>query len=303
MKTSRGWSPPALLAAAALLLPAGRAGALSARNGAAQASFQGLSPGAAYRLDASPPRMTVTDTGAEPIVVSLSLTTPGTGELVDGYEPMPAAWARLGSRTLALSPGQTGVVTGEVRVPAGAREGPGRYQLRWTSVARTASGTALRLTSRVLVGVSDDDLLARAARDAPKERGPFVLAVRQAHVQDAPLGKAVSLARLEAAAKAAAVGERDAVLAVRPVDASLAWDELPRGFAPAPDPRFVRPKDGPVVRVKAGTVAQVPLVLDVPDEPRYRGRRWAFAVAVSDVGGGEPQYFRLLVETAGGTER
>jgi hypothetical protein len=53
------------------------------------------------------------------------------------------------------------------------------------------------------------------------------------------------------------------------------------------------------VKVPAGTVAAAALELRVPDEPRYRGRRWAFVVAADAEAGGRTgrSLYVLSVET------
>jgi hypothetical protein len=82
-----------------------------------------------------------------------------------------------------------------------------------------------------------------------------------------------------------------------------AWPEglrAPQGHARAPNPRWL--KTGPPVKVKAGSVVPAALELLVPDEPRYRGRRWSFLVAADAEGGGRPgrALFVLNVETETG---
>ncbi len=290
----------AIVAAALLLGALGpRAWALSMRNSAAEAVLDGLSPGTSYRLESSPAALAVTNTGREDVSVDVELAPPGPGELKDGYEPMPASWAKLVSKRLSLAAGKTGPVAGVLSLPSGAGDGPGQYQLQWRTRGQTSDGTWLRLVSRLLVRVGDEERIRRERGRMREAPGEIEVVTRDRSADGAPLGKAVPLAGLNAALKLVNAGERAARVALRPVDADDAVGRTPDGYSPTPNPRFVRAAE-PVIDVPPGKVVEAPLILEIPDEPRYRGRRWVFAVAVTPIGAGEAptQYFRLLVSTS-----
>lgn len=302
-KPLKGRRGRVLSAALATALFAGPAGAVSLRMSARDALIDG-SPGGDYKLEAQPPGLAVTDTGQEPVDVAMSLAPPTPRELKDGYEPLPAAWMKLLTARVALKPGESSPVAGWIRLPASTRAGPGQYQADCVADASAGGGETLRLAARVLVRVDDEDEIGRAEKKAPRGDAVVSVVTHQKDVAAPSLGKAVELREVNAALKVADLSDRPAWVAVRSVSAEEAPGKLPDGYEPSPNPRFLRPQRA-VVELAGNSVVEAPLVLDIPDEPRYRGRRWVFAVSVTPLGrpGALPEYFKLFVTTRGETLR
>jgi hypothetical protein len=76
--------------------------------------------------------------------------------------------------------------------------------------------------------------------------------------------------------------------------------KIEEGFAPAPNPNFLKPAS-PVVSVAGDSVVEARFSLEIPDQGRYRGRAWVFSIHVDplEAAEGSAKDFRLFVKTAG----
>jgi hypothetical protein len=280
---------------------------LALRSGASRTVVNGLRPGKTCPLAAcagGPLRLA--NTGTEPATARLSVLPPEPGGLQDGYEPAPsAAWVTLTRGEMALAPGKEEPVNGQVKVPDG-KAAPGLYQLDWLADAVSPSGLRLKLRSRLLLRVGDaadekedaDWALKRKAAARGPDAG--VLLPRTKVAVRARAGRKARLSELGAAVKVANVGEGRRLVRVTVAPGQISG---PEGYEPCPNPGFLK---GPRrLELAPGQVAEAPLWLEVPDQPRYRGRRWAFEVGVQSLDSpeDEPQTVTVLVDTEGTAAR
>lgn len=293
----RRWSTAACLAA--LLAGAGMARALSLRSTRAEAFLGEHRPGGrvSYARALGEP-LGVENAGAEPARVELSVSIPPPERLADGYEPLPdASWVRLDPAAHALGPGERGGTDVLVSLPRDARLEGRQFQYEVLLRGRGKDGGGLTLRTRLLLAVGHGDP-PEVPRDPPEG---FLLSPPRGTAREAPLGRRHPLAGT-GALKLVNAGTRDLTVRLSTLRAWPAGHEAPEGYARAPNPRWL--KTGPPVRVEAGSVAPAALELLVPDEPRYRGRRWSFLVAADAEGGARPgrALFVLNVETETASE-
>ena len=278
--------------------------ALALRNGAASVAVNGLRAGKSCRLaECAKTKLSLLNTGSEAASVALSVAVPPTTDLEDGYEAAPsAAWVTLEQSGWKLQPGSEGATDAVVAVPRDGRLKPGQYQLNWLADGKTGGGLMLRLRSRLLLRVEDedeDDWRRERERAAKRPDAAVKLLGDKTDLRRAPLGRRVELRDLGAALKVANLGEGAQVVRLR----VRAPEQAPRGYEPCPNPGFLTvPKR---LKAAAGKVAEVPLELEVPDQPRYRGRRWAFEVTAQplEAAGEEPESVIVLVNTEGVSAR
>lgn len=285
-------------AALLALLAAEPVWALSMRHSAADARAAGVSPGGSYALGSPPTALTIANTGRDPAEVDLKAAAPGAGELRDGYEPIPGgSWLELDARRLVLRPGEERAVPALLTLPR-RPDDLGQFQAQLVSESRSPDGGVLRLVSSVLVTLEDEDARAVEKARAKAERRPGVeiaLGSREKTFVVRPGRRAP----LDGALKVANVGEEKAgvvvTVGVPPPDG------LPKGVEPAPNPRFVRVKKR-VDMIPKGKVEELELEVEVPDQPRYRGRAWAFDVTVEALEREFPktETLRLYVKTEDG---
>lgn len=283
----------------ALLAGAGAARALSLRSTRAEAFLGEHRPGSrvSYARELGEP-LGVENAGAEPARVELSPVLPPPGRLADGYEPLPElSWVRLDRASHALGPGERGGTDVVVSLPRDARLEGRQFQFDGLIRAKTADGGGLTLRTRLLLAVGDGDP-PEVPRDPPEG---FLLSPARATAEGVPPGRRYPLAGA-GALKLVNAGTKDLTVRLSTLRAWPPGLEPPEGHARAPNPRWL--KTGPPAKVKAGSVMPAALELLVPDEPRYRGRRWSFLVAADAEGGARPgrALFVLNVLTQGAQE-
>lgn len=285
---------PGLAAALIVALAAGSGWGLSMRHSAAEARVDGARPGAAYPLPVAA-GLTVANTGRDAADVALETAEPKAGELKDGYEPIPkAGWLSLGERAMTLAPGETLGVPATVSVPKNADE-LGQFQAQLKTQSRAADGSRLDLVSSVLVVLADetDEEVEKARKKAEKRPGvEAVLAAREKSFE-VELGRKV---KLDGALKVANVGTEKAMVVVT-VGVPAAEDAR-KGYEPSTNARFVRAEKR-VETIEPGKVEDIRLDFSAPDEARYRGRAWEFAVTVEPLESERPekQTLKLFVRT------
>lgn len=275
----------------------GPARALSLRNSAAELTV-GLKPGGEAR--AGP--LALTNTGMERVTLLHEVLPPTAGELKDGYDPLPdPGWIRLVKPPSGLDPGAEGRTEALIAPPKrkGLSKGlkPGWYQAQWVSEARTSGGLVLRLPAKLLLRVKPErGRLEERRRKARKREGlDFVLSPPQRRLK-AALGRAGPAGTLKLANPNEAIVAFEAE-AVEPAQAADA-PQLEKGWEWAPNPDWLRAA-AEYAEVAAGTVGGLGLTLEIPDQERYRGRKWAFLVEVRMLESQEEKTRRhlLLVET------
>lgn len=281
MSTARA-APWAWLAAVTLTAAASHA--LSLRSTRAEAFLGDVRPGSRVSWsEATGAPLEVLNTGGEPATVTVSLANPPPERLLDGYEPFPdPGWARAAVVSHALEPGKSGATDITVTVPKDRSLEGRQFQLECALTGRSADGSLLRLRTRLLLAVGDGD----PPTGPPAPPGwAFEVTPRSVTLPRAAQGRTSPLRGPGfAGLKLANAGEREATVRIAAV---RAWPEgmsPPSGYAAAPNPRWL--SGGPPVRVPAGTVRAAELSLDVPKDPRYRGKKWAFLLAADVETGG-----------------
>lgn len=282
----------------ALFWGAAAAHALSLRSTRAEAFLGEARPGGrlSYARALGAP-LGVENAGGEPARVELSVSIPPPRDLADGYEALPdPRWVRLDGASHALDPGRSGTTDVSVELPRDAGPEGGQYQFDCLIRGHGPGGGGLTLRTRVLFAVGGGDP-PEVPRDPPEG---FLLSPTRARAEGAPLGRRHPLAAGAGGLKLVNAGTRDVTVRLSTLRAWPEGADPPEGFARAPNPRWL--KTGPPLRVKAGTVEAARLELLVPDEPRYRGRRWSFLVAADAEAGGRAgrSLFVLSVETETG---
>ena len=262
---------PASFWLAAMLLAAD-ADALSLRSTKAEAFLGDVRPGsrAVFGQAAGAP-LGAENAGGEEVDVGFSAASPPPERLKDGYEPLPdLRWVALTGESRRLGPGERAETDAIVTVPKNAAGG--QYQFDLLLSGRSPGGSGLTLRTAVLLAVG-----AGEPEDVPPEPegSAFTLSPSKGRLERAPLGRAPKDLR---GPKLANAGEEDLVVRLTAVRARPADMRLEEGYTPAPNPLWLT--SGSPVRVPAGGVVEAPLRLLIPARERYRGRRWAFTVAV-----------------------
>jgi hypothetical protein len=270
-------------------ISAGRCHALGLRTSAAEIFLGDVRPGKVAV------ELSVENTGAEKAIVEVAIETPPPSRLKDGYEPLPdmrkAVVVKGPSRP--LEPAEKSALDIVAAIPRSLAGG--QYQFDCLLKGRNAGGSELTMRTAVTLSVGEG-----VSPDISREPGAsgFSVSPAKAHLADIPLGKRTAArSNTFRALKTVNAGETELVVRARTV---RAWDEsvtIEEGYEPAPNPHWLQ--SGPALRVEPGQVSEMTFTLEIPRQQRYRGRKWAFVVAVDAEGGGRVSrtWWTLYVRT------
>jgi len=268
--------------------------------------FVGQTPSAATTRD----RLTVVNTGQDPIGVVMLLEPCPAGELRDGYEPIPnLSWIQLDPPRFSLEPGESGVSAILVSPPNDPSLQGGQFELVWRATATVpSSGAELLPRSHIFVTIQLGS--ATVSSITPQAMGgarvpvsvPFTLSPPGGIADNVPLGRKMNLRDLGFVIKLGNPNSQDEVFSVRSAcDNSNDSDQV---FRCSPNPNFLMPAAS-TVRVPANSVAEAVFTLQIPNEARYQGRHWVFVAQAAPVNGvpSDAKAFRLTVTTQSGGAR
>lgn len=280
---ARSWAAPAALRLAILLFGVADADALSLRGAKAEVFLGDVRPGSVVVLSSAAGRSPfVENAGGEALEVLATWEVPPPERLKDGFDPLPdRKWVALKGASWTLVPGQRAEPVVAVTVPKERRLEGAQLQFDCVFRARAPGGSEATLRTAVLLAVGE----AGPGEIPRRNGGSLIVSPSKARVEGVALGlRQPARSETFRAMKLANAGASEAVVRLSP---ARAWDETVRledGYAPAPNPNWL--KTGPPVRVAAGEVAEAVLELEIPRQARYRGRKWAFVVAVDAEQGG-----------------
>lgn len=290
-------APPFGVVMILALLGVGTSSALSLRSSAAESFLGDVSPGSkVVYSEATGARLRLENTGHESVGLEMLAVPPPKGGLKDGYEPWPYPdRVRLELSRALLDPGEEAQVEIAVTVPKEKGLAGGQYQFDVQATAKGRAGASLRLKTRVLMSIGPP--LARAEEGSSAgflDRPGFTLSPPSATLEKVPWGDPGGGMTV----KIVNAGDEDLTVSLTP---AREWDASARtreGFAPAPNPRWLR-FESSVVKVRAGAIGSARIGVVVPRQARYAGRRWAFVAAVDAVAGGRRtrRYFVLNMST------
>jgi len=279
------------------LFGAGTCHALSLRSSAAESFLGDVSLGSEVVYSkATGARLRLENSGLEPIRVEMKAAPPPAAGLKDGYEPWPyLERVRVDISRARLDVGEAAEAEIAVTVPKDSALSGGQYQFDALATAKGRAGASLTLKTRMLMSVGPP--LARTEEGKAAgflDRPGFTLSPPSATQEKVPWGDP----GVRETVKIVNAGEEDLTVSLSP---ARDWDASARtreGFAPAPNPRWLRFEKS-VIKVPAGAIGSARIGVVVPRQRRYAGRRWAFVVAVDAVAGGRRtrRYFVLNVST------
>lgn len=281
-------SAPLVGAALIAILGVARTHALSLKSSAAE-----------LRLEGSPPkaRLRVQNPGTETLRVDFLVVLPPSRGLKDGCEPWPDPGG-VGVTPIKAELGPGAEAETEIAATALPRGGPrgATYQFDVLATARDRAGASLTLRTRALYSTGRPPATAAEPPGGWLDRPGFTLSPARTAART-PLGRGKPGPEA-ATVKIVNAGEEDLTVTVSP---AAEWGEeleLAEGYEPSPEPRWLRAEPA-TITVRAGAIGSVRVWADVPRQPRYAGRKWAFVAAVDASGGGRAtrRHFVLHAET------
>lgn len=291
-----------------LLMPAARCEAASGlRTPFGEVVVRNLKIGqtySMYKLVDLPLRLV--NTGDSEVDLRIDTIQTPKSEVKNGYDAIPStAWVRVEQSSFTLSPNREAATDVIISIPNDPALLGRRFQADiWSRTVGGRGAYAVGLQSRLLLHIdstppTEDELRKKYVDDRVADLDFTILPVN-ASVAGVPLGRPIDLRReRKIAIKLVNPNERALNFRVRSIPV---WESLispPDGFEGAYDPKWLTPKDG-VVNVDGDSIADTSLTLDIPDEPRNRGKKFLFVVSFDVMEQRIPThvYYRLFVTTA-----
>jgi hypothetical protein len=290
-------------------LPAGAAGM---RTKFGEVVVQGLKIGQTYSLkDLVNLPYSVVNTGDEEVEILVSTLTPRADELKSGYAATPSSgsWVTLAQQRFVAAP-QTEVASDiTIAIPNDPALLGRRFQADIWARTRSPRGMlAAGMRSRLLIHVDSvpptEDELKKKFTGRRLANLDFTLLPTHGTAQDVPLGVKLDL-RKERKLGVKIINPNEQALHFR-IRSIPNWESLlgrPEGFEDAYDARWVKPAQD-VVEVGPNSIVETALLLEIPDMPETRNKKFFFSIGVEVLEAeiATSVYYKLYVHTAGGKD-
>lgn len=278
--------------------------AMGLRTKFAEVEVQNLRIGQSYSMaDLVNFPLRIMNTGDEPVPLRVIVHAPGPADMKEGYEAIPdAGWIELQQSTFTVPPGLEAVTDVIINVPNDeSLLGRSFCVYMWTLSENVAS-TGVGLKSRMLLTISsekptDEELKRRFVRKRLANLN-FSLSPMETLASGVPVGRRIALKDLKAGIKLINPESESYNFRLTPV---AFWETSitpPRGYENSPDPKWLEPGK-PVMEVGPESITPVDLYVRVPDEPRYRGRKYLLLLRAEILEQDIPAYayVKVLIET------
>jgi hypothetical protein len=270
---------------------------------------QGLKIGQTYSLkDLVNLPYSVVNTGDEEVEILVSTLTPRADELKTGYAAAPStgSWVTLAQDRFVAAP-QTEVASDvTIAIPNDPALLGRRFQADIWARTRSPRGMlAAGMRSRLLIQVDSvpptEDELKKKFTGRRLANLDFTLLPTHGTAKDVPLGVKVDL-RKEHKLGVKIINPNEQALHFR-IRSIPNWESLlgrPEGFEDAYDARWVKPAQD-VVEVGPNSIVETALLLEIPDMPETRNKKFFFSIGVEVLEAeiSTSVYYKLYVHTTG----
>ena len=301
----RAWCAAAAAALTALAPPARAGLGMSTRFGLV--TLENLLPGTTVNTrEAANLPYVITNRSDVPLTVKIVVERPGKDLGMEklGYEVIPdTSWVRLDRTELEAAPGQDVGADVVLHVPDDDRWLGKRYQVNLHATGQGPGMFGVGLMSVLRFSVASRrptaDELAQRSRVEKLGRVDFDLTPTDLTLEDVPLGRPVDVAK-EYGRTLKVSNPNDEPLLFELKAATAREEEMGvvQGYENPPEAGFLKLESG-TLKLAPDSIRKVGFVLDIPDEPRWRGRSWQF-LAVGEAAGAPValrRVTRILVRT------
>ncbi|MDH5661398.1 MAG: hypothetical protein OEY92_00220 [Elusimicrobiota bacterium] len=238
--------------------------------------------------------------------IEIAVEKPNIGECEKGYEPLPdTTWVRIIPNNFRLGYHENAHCAIIISIPEKEEYRGRHFQVSIIARAKTdpfTKGVALvaqvKYKLRFSVGTEAPKTLEMARKREKFMMLNFRLEPDSLYLHNIEPGKQIILGKKEIPAlKVINLGPEKLKLEFNSVPCNKGFG-ISEGYQPAPDPRFLNCTKE-TVSVKPDHIVNIPVVLEIPDEPEYRGKKYAFIIKaeLKDVEVPLEIYSRIYVET------
>jgi hypothetical protein len=295
----------AVLLAAALILGCSAADAIGLRTKFGQVRVRGLKIGQTYSLNSllSLP-LRLVNSGDRPEVLRIDVM-PVKSAAVPGYEPIPdSSWVKLEKQDFTVAPGHEAVTDIIVSIPNDAKLLGRRFEIHiWSRTTTEKDMYNVGVESQLLLEISSvpptEDELKKKFVERKLANLDFTLYPVEGVAEDVPLGRELDLKK-ERKLSIKLVNPNDARLNFK-IRSVPRWESLltlPGGFEDPASFNWVRPATDTVL-MEGNSIRDTALLINIPDDERYRGKSYMFPIEVEVLEQEIPSriYYKLFVKT------
>ncbi|MFA6004648.1 MAG: hypothetical protein WC881_11335 [Elusimicrobiota bacterium] len=247
----------------------------------------------------------VINTGEDTVELKVDVIQAATEAVKAGYAPIPdLAWVTLENRQFRLAPNHEAVTDVTISIPNDPKYLGRRFEADIWSRTQTNSGVfGVGMQSRLLIHVNSepptgDELKAKYV-DKRLANLDFTLFPTAGTADNVAMGREVDL-RKDYKVSIKIINPNEKKLTFR-IKSMPNWESLlavPKGYEDAYDPSWLKPATE-LVEIEGNSIKEIPLLLHIPDDARYRGKAFFFSVS-TDILEQEISarvFYRLLVTT------
>lgn len=248
--------------------------------------LEDLEPGGVYNLRAMRGLSYTVMSNYEGIRdIEILVEKPDVADCKEDYEPIPdIAWVRVIPGNFRLGYRENTRCAIIISVPEDEEYRGRHFQVALLTRAKPdpfARGVAIvpqvRYRLRFNVGTKAPETLEMARKRKRFMTLNFHLEPDSLYLHDIQIGKQIGLGKKGIPAlKVVNLGPEKLKLQFKSVPCNKGFG-ISEGYEPTPDPAFLRCTKE-TVSVKSNRIVNVPLVLEIPDEPEYRGKKYVFII-------------------------
>lgn len=298
----------AALAACVLGLATAAPATMGLRSKFAEVHVEKLKIGKTYSLaELVNLPLRVTNTGTESLDLGIEVVAPRVaGEFREGYEPIPdTRWIRVERSSFTVPPGIEAATDVIISIPNDPALLGRRFVVYIWTHSENLSNTGIGLKGRLLLSISsqkpsDDELKAKLARKRTANLN-FSLSPMEITLAGVKAGRTAEVMDAEKNAPVVLVSPNAESLTFRLMPVPV-WETsltAPSGFEAVPDARWLE-IGNPTIKMKPFSIEPLKLGVKVPDEERFKGRKFMLLMRAEILDQDMPAYayVKIFVETA-----
>ena len=239
-----------------------------------------VTPGRTYSLrDAAKVPLGLENRGDAETEVVIEFEPPMKVELVKGYEPVPdLSWFKAIPNSMRIPAHGLGFFDILMTIPDDPKLVGRHFQLNVKATTRAGTfGVMVQNRIRLSIGGPGPESLEEEKKKHAMQQLDFDISPQQLYLTAVPVGRKWD------ARKESKKSIRIANFAPDPLAMTLVvekWDTrfvMPPGYETIPDPSWIKLKSS-TVTVESEGIGQANLVVEVPDKPENRGKKWAATI-------------------------
>ncbi len=247
----------------------------------------------------------VVNTGSKEVNLKIDVIAVSSDSVRKGYEPIPDSnWVKLEKHEFSVAPNHEAISDVLISIPNDPKLLGRRFEADiWARTQSKIGAYAVGIQSRLLIQVNSAPPTEKELKEKFVNQKlanlDFTLFPTVGIATDVPMGIDFNLLK-ERKIGIKIVNPNDQALhfRIRSIPNFEALLNMPNGFEEPPTPGWVKPEQDVVV-IPGNSIKETALIINIPDESRYRGKSYLFPISTEILEQQIPArvYYQLLVTT------